>query len=76
MPRLQQHGLKASPGQARVQPLRERPRLQPDPGQRQAELAEEADQRLRLATLASPMIRPLLSTTHTLLRSSDTSIPA
>ena len=27
----------------------ERPGLQPDPGQRQAELAEEADQRLRLA---------------------------
>ena len=32
-----------------VQPLRERPGLQPDPGHRQAELAEEPDQRLRLA---------------------------
>jgi hypothetical protein len=29
-----------------------------------------------LATLVSRMIRPLLSTTHTLLSSSDTSIPA
>src|ERR671913_1687939 len=31
------------------EPLRERPGFQPDPDQRQAELAEEADQRLRLA---------------------------
>jgi len=29
-----------------------------------------------LATLASRTIRPVLSTTHTLLRSSETSIPA
>src|SRR3954471_17636887 len=49
LPGLQQHRLEARPGQAGVQPLGERPGFEPDPGQRQAELAEEADQRLRLA---------------------------
>jgi hypothetical protein len=49
VPRLQQHGLEPGAGQPGVQPLRQRPGLQPDPGQRQAELPEEPDQRLRLA---------------------------
>jgi hypothetical protein len=49
VPRLQQHGLEARFGQAGVQPLRQGSGLEPDPGQRQAELAEEVDQRLRLA---------------------------
>ena len=59
------------------EPLRERLGLQPDAGHRHAEPREEADQRLgSLATLASRTIRPVLSTTQTLLRSSETSIPA
>src|SRR3712207_2299340 len=44
------------------EPWRERPRLQPDPGQRHAELAEEADQSLRLARhlgLADDPARPV-----------------
>jgi hypothetical protein len=49
VPRLQQRRLEPGAGQAGVQPLRQRPGLQPDPGQRQAEPAEEADERLGLA---------------------------
>ena len=46
MPRLQQHRFGARLAQAGVQPWRERPGFQPDAGHRQAEPAEEPDQRL------------------------------
>jgi hypothetical protein len=49
LPGLEQDRLEPDPGQAGVQPLRERPGLQPDPGHRHAELPEEAGQRLGLA---------------------------
>ena len=48
-PRREQHRLEPGLGEARVEPLRERPRLQADAGQRQTQLAEETDERLRLA---------------------------
>jgi hypothetical protein len=77
VPGLQQHRLEAGGGQAGVQPLRERSGLQADAGQRQTELAEETDERLRLAgDLGLAHDLPVASTTHTLLRSSETSIPA
>ena len=49
LPGLQQHRLEPGRGQAGVQPLRQGSGLQADAGQRYAELAEERDQRLRLA---------------------------
>jgi hypothetical protein len=49
LPGLEQHRLEPGLGEARVEPLRQGPGLQADAGQRQAELAEEADQCLGLA---------------------------
>ena len=46
---LEQHDLEPGLRQAGVQPLRQRPGLEPDPRHHQAELAEEPNQRLRLA---------------------------
>ena len=60
-----------------MQPLRQRPRFQPDPRHPNPQLAEEPDQGLRLARyFVSRTILPAPSTTHTLLCSNDTSIPA
>ena len=52
---------KPGPGQAGVQPLRQRAGLQPDPGHRQAEPAEEQATSASgsLATFASRTIRPV-----------------
>jgi hypothetical protein len=49
MPGLKQHGIVACPDQGRVQPLRQGAGLQADARQRQSEVVQEADQRLRLA---------------------------
>src|SRR4051812_28537869 len=46
---LEQHGLEPRSGQARMQPLAERPSLEPDPHDRQAEPAAEPGQHLGLA---------------------------
>jgi hypothetical protein len=77
VPGLQQHRLEPGLGKALVEPLRQGPGLEADAGQRQTELTKRRTSASgSLATLASRTIRPVLSTTHTLLRSSDTSIPA
>ena len=49
MPRLQQHHLKPGRDQAGVQPLRQRPRFQPDPGYPSRQTKEEPNQRVRIA---------------------------
>ena len=78
VPGLQQHRLKPGRRQAGMQPLRQRPGLQPDPGHRSAEPAEEPRPAPPARSPPSPRARscPVASTTHTLLCSNDTSIPA
>jgi hypothetical protein len=49
VPGLQQHRLEPGLGKALVEPLRQGPGLEADAGQRQTELTEETDERLRLA---------------------------
>src|SRR5438477_12363470 len=77
VPRLEQHHLEPSRDQTGMQPLRQRPRFQPDPPHPSLQPAEEPDQGLRLARhlcLAHDLADA--TTTHTLLCSNDTSIPA
>jgi hypothetical protein len=59
-----------------VQPLRQRPRFEPDPRNREAKPLKELDPSGSLATLISLTILPLASTMHTLDHSKDPSIPA
>ena len=74
---LQQFYRKPSLAHRRIQPLRQRTGLQPDPRHRKANLAEPGDQCRWLAGNLRPRtIRPDASTTHTLELSSDTSVPA
>jgi len=60
-----------------MQPLRQGTGVQADPRKRQTEIANQLIRASgSLAILASRTIRPLASSTHTLLCSNDTSIPA
>jgi hypothetical protein len=62
VPGLDQHGRQARRAQPGVQPLRQRPGLEPDPLERQAGATQEGRERLRLAVrlaLAHDLARPV-----------------
>jgi hypothetical protein len=77
VPRLEHHHLKPGCDQTGIQPLRQRSRFEPDPRHSGLQPTEKPNQASgSLATFASRTILPAPSTTHTLLCSNDTSIPA
>ena len=77
MPGLKQLDGEPRIPQARVEPLRQWTRLEPDPARGNARSANQrANASGSLATFASRTIHPVASTTQTLDCSSETSIPA
>jgi hypothetical protein len=73
--RLEQHRLEGRLMQSAIEPLRQRPGLQADAGDRHAKVAKATSTSGSLATFARRMTLQVASSTRRLLSASETSIP-